>query len=95
MPLRVADVLKHVPVSRRSLERRFHALFQRGLGDEIRRLHVERAEHLLATTELTMSEIADQAGFASQPQLSRVFRQNTGLTPTAYRRQARSPAGVA
>ena len=41
-----------------------------------------------------MSEIADQAGFASQPQLSRVFRQNTGLTPTAYRRKARSPAGV-
>ena len=30
MPLRVADVLKHVPVSRRALERRFQALFQRG-----------------------------------------------------------------
>jgi LacI family transcriptional regulator len=91
VPLRVADVVRAVPVSRRALERRFHELFQRGLGEEIRRLHVERAKQLLATTERVVAEVADLAGFSSQQQLSRVFRRETGLTPTAYRRQVQSP----
>jgi LacI family transcriptional regulator len=65
-----------------------------GRSEEIRRSHVERARRLLATTELSMAEVATQAGFASQPQLSRVFRQRTGQTPTAFRRQARNPAAA-
>lgn len=91
-PLRVDDVLRHISISRRALERRFHDLLQRGLGEEIRREHIERAKHLLATTELSMADVAQRAGFASQPQLSRVFRQDAGLTPTAFRRQSRQPA---
>jgi LacI family transcriptional regulator len=93
-PLRVADVLRAVPISRRALERRFRALLGRGLAEEIRRVRVERAKHLLATTELRMAEVTERAGFASQPQLSRVFRRETGLTPTAFRRRVRNPAGL-
>ncbi len=91
----VADVLREVPVGRRSLERRFRALLERGVWEEIRRIHLERARELLATTALSMTEVAEQAGFTDQQQLSRVFRQETGLTPTAYRRQFRGPSGVA
>lgn len=85
----VEDVLHAVPVSRRSLERRFRAIFHRGIGDEIRRVHLERAKALLATTPLSMAEVAEQAGFSSVHYLSRVFRQETGQTPTVYRRQFR------
>ena len=81
------DVLRAVPASRRSLERRFRALLERGLGEEIRRAHLERAKDLLASTVLTVAEVAEQSGFASVHYLSRLFRQETGLTPTAYRRQ--------
>lgn len=94
-PISVADVLRAVPVSRRSLEQRFRALLERGLGEEIRRVHLERAKDLLATTALAVAEVAEQAGFASLHYLCRVFRQETGVTPTAYRRQLRNPAGVA
>jgi len=94
VPVRVKDVLRDVPVSRRALERRFHELLQRGLGEEIRRVHVERAKQLLATTERAMAEVADQAGFSSQQQLSRVFRRETGMTPGTYRRKMRNPIGI-
>ncbi len=87
--LGVEDVLREVPVSRRLLERRFRAVLDRGIGEEIRRVHLERAKDLLARTALSMAEVAAQSGFASVHYLSRTVRLETGYTPTAYRRQFR------
>jgi LacI family transcriptional regulator len=89
LPIRVADVLDAVPVSRRGLERRFRKALRRGIWEEIRRSHLERGKALLAGSELPMSDVARRAGFSDSRQLSVVFRQETGLTPTAYRRQFR------
>ena len=89
-PIQVIDVLAAVPVSRRSLERRFRAAMGRGVWEEIRRAHMERGKALLAGTELAMPEVARLAGFSDARQLSVVFRQETGLTPTEFRRRNRS-----
>ena len=89
-PIQVKDVLDEVPVSRRTLERRVRASLGRGVWEEIRRTHLERGKSLLAETDMSMSEVARHAGFSDQRQLSVVFRLETGLTPTAYRRQFRS-----
>jgi LacI family transcriptional regulator len=90
LPLRVADVLRAVPVSRRALERRFQAVFERGLAAEIRRLRIDKARQLLAESDLPMNRIAERSGFSSQYQLSRAFRREVGTTPTAYRSAARN-----
>ncbi len=84
-PIRVADVLEEVPVSRRSLERRFLREVGRTLSAEIRRAHVERARRLLAETDLAMPEIAEASGFIYPQRLSTVFKGETGHTPSAYR----------
>jgi LacI family transcriptional regulator len=89
-PIGVADVLRAVPVSRRSLERRFRRLLRRGIGEEIRRAHLERAKGLLVDSELPMSRVAARSGFTDSRQLSIVFRQETGLTPTGFRQRYRS-----
>lgn len=88
-PLKVADVLRVVPVARRALERRFRTWLQRSILEEISRVHVERAKNLLTATDLAMSQIADRAGFRDGRHLSIAFRRLTGLTPTAYRRRFR------
>ncbi len=87
----VDDVMREVPMSRRSLERRFRTILERSIGDEIRHVHLERARALLISTALLMEEVADRAGFTSLHYMSRVFRQEMGMTPTAYRRQLRNP----
>ena len=87
--IRVGDLLREIPVSRRLLERKFRKVLDRGISEEIRRVHVERAKSLLAGTDLAMSALAASAGFSNASHLSIVFRQETGLTPTAYRRQFR------
>ncbi len=89
-PLQVNDVLHVVPISRRSLERKFRSVLGRGVWEEIRRVHMERARSLLSSTDLPMSDVATHAGFSDSKQLSVVFRQETGMTPTAYRRQFRA-----
>lgn len=89
-PIRVSDLLNEVSISRRSLERRFRAIFNRSLSEEIRRVHLERARDMLASTELSMSEVAEHAGFTNARHLSVAFRHQMGRTPSAYRRQFRS-----
>lgn len=54
----------------------------------------ERVKELLAYGELTVSEIAHRLGYSSGAHLTNRFRQETGFTPTQYRREkhhARQP----
>ena len=48
---------------------------------------VERAQELLASTRLSLEEIASQSGFADQPAFTRVFRQLVGVPPGLWRRE--------
>jgi len=91
LPLRVGDVIQHVPVARRTLERRCRLALGWGLGEEIRRTHLERARRLLAETDLPMKVLATQAGYSDFRQLDVAFRQELGITPTDYRQHMRSP----
>jgi LacI family transcriptional regulator len=92
-PIRVDDVLLALPISRRALERKFRAVLDRGVSEEIRRVHLDLARNLLAGTDLAMPALAARAGFSNARHLSVAFRQETGLTPTAYRRQFRGRSG--
>jgi LacI family transcriptional regulator len=85
----VKDLLREVPLSRRSLEHRFRRLLGRTPKEEVRRLQVERAKSLLAGTDLKIARVSDEAGFHQPAYLSAVFRRSTGLTPAEYRRKAR------
>ena len=46
---------------------------------------VERAQEMLAQTDLSLSEIAYAAGFSDQSHLARHFRQMLGTTPREFR----------
>ncbi len=47
---------------------------------------VERAKHLMLTTEQSLCEIAIDTGFADQSHLTRTFTQQMGTSPGAWRR---------
>ena len=79
-----------VGVSRRVLERRFVAALGRSPHAMIRHERVERAKHLLSTTELPVSLIAERCGFQSNERLTVNFRETVGVAPATYRRDARA-----
>lgn len=86
-PLRVADVLREVPVSRRWLERRVTAAIGVTLGTEIRRAHLDRARKLLAETSLSITQVAEGSGFSDLRHLEVTFHREFGRTPTQFRRE--------
>jgi len=47
---------------------------------------IDRAKELLATTNLTLTEIAYRLNYSSVAHLSGQFKKNTGLTPTEFQR---------
>ncbi|MCC7335845.1 MAG: DNA-binding transcriptional regulator [Pirellulaceae bacterium] len=89
-PLSVMDVVRHVNVSRCTLERKFRKMVGHSLAEEIRRSRRERAKTLLVSSELSIANVAEQSGYPGNIELSVDFRKYLGLTPTEYRRKFRS-----
>jgi len=90
--LNLARLARHARVSSSHLVR----LFQNSVGvspmRHLTELRVRHAQHLLERSPLTIKEVAFLVGFADQLYFSRVFRQETGLAPTAYRQSKELPA---
>ena len=85
--LNVADVAALLPVSRRSLERRFQQVLGRTVLGEITRCRVERVKGLLEETDLPLKQLAKLVGFSSPETLTKAFQRQVGATPSAYRKQ--------
>ena len=57
-------------------------------------LRLERARTLIHDTQLTMAEIAIRVGYESPAYFARIFKRNTGKTPSQYRSERNKvPAG--
>jgi AraC family transcriptional activator of mtrCDE len=76
-------------VSRATLARRFSQLGMTPL-ELVTTLRMERAARLLRQDGLSAAAVAEQCGYASQAAFGRVFTQQFGIGPGAYRRQHRA-----
>lgn len=83
--IKVEDVLRAVPLSRRVLESRFQRLLGRTPHDEITRVQIERVKELLTETNLSLSAIAHRAGYRHVEYMSVAFKRETGQPPSVYR----------
>jgi LacI family transcriptional regulator len=83
--LKIKDVLDHVPLSRRLLERRFRKLLGHSPHAEIARVRIERIKQLLLGTDWPLESIARATGFAGADYMSVAFKKETHLSPGAFR----------
>ncbi len=70
------------PVHLASTFRRF---YRQTIGEYVQQRRVERASSLLQDPEMPLCQIAFDCGFADQSHFTRVFKNQTGSTPGAYR----------
>jgi AraC-like DNA-binding protein len=55
-------------------------------GEYIRKLRIEKAIDLLHSPNHSLSEIAYLTGFSDQSHFTRIFKKNTGKSPSEYRK---------
>jgi AraC family transcriptional regulator len=85
----LAELADAVGVHPVTLARAFRRTFGCTVGEYLRRLRIERAAEQLVSGDQPLAEIALAAGFADQSHFSNVFRRRTGMSPSAFRREAR------
>ncbi|MGP3952053.1 helix-turn-helix transcriptional regulator [Streptomyces sp. 7N604] len=84
-PLDLDAVAAHAGYSRYHFVRAFKAVYGQTPGQYLSRRRTERAEELLRTADLSVTEICTLVGFTSLGTFSASFKKQTGLTPSEYR----------
>ncbi|HIW34192.1 MAG TPA: response regulator [Candidatus Paenibacillus intestinavium] len=79
------DIAHQVGMSRSYFSQCFKRFFGVSFGEVLRQLRMETAKELLLSTQLTISEIANQIGLDDHKYFSRTFRAQLGVYPTEYR----------
>ena len=87
-PITSTDAAEALYLSHGHFCRTFRARFSYPFGEYLTRLRIERAEHLLRDTDWRISQIASAVGFDSFSYFSKCFRESTGMSPSAYRRES-------
>src|SRR5262245_15112088 len=79
-------------VSPRHFSRSFRRVFGETPHQYLVSRRLERARHLLRTTDDTVAEICLSVGFTSVGSFTTSFTRHVGVSPTTYRRGTSSPS---
>lgn len=77
-------------MSRSTLYRRIKAVSGLSPIEFLRNVKMKRAEELLLQHRLSISEIAYELGFSSPKYFTKIFKEETGMTPSEYQKQGNS-----
>ena len=87
MTLSLQQASEELEINPAYLSREFSKYFENmTFGDYIRKLRIEKAQHLMETTDQGFTEIAYLTGFSDQAHFSRIFKLVTGKTPSGFKK---------
>ncbi|NIK79010.1 AraC-like DNA-binding protein/mannose-6-phosphate isomerase-like protein (cupin superfamily) [Paenibacillus castaneae] len=86
-PLNLRGVAKYLNISERHLSRLFAFGIHENFTNYIRHERIREASRLLATSELSIKEIAEMTGFSSVHYFTRVFMKDKEVPPGQFRRR--------
>ncbi|WP_142784586.1 helix-turn-helix domain-containing protein [Changchengzhania lutea] len=69
----------------------FKAMFNRTVSEHIRFVRLKKAEHLLKTTDLNISEIVYTIGFTSRSYFCKIFKKEYGYSPKQFKKKSFTP----
>lgn len=85
-PLTLDELASEVYLSPSYVCRRFRAAVGMSIGDYIKRLRMDLAAKLLATTDTSVTAICYEVGFSSASTFSLEFKRIYGVSPIQYRK---------
>ena len=86
--LSLTEISKSLDIHPSYLSREFSKYFNNlSFGEYIRKLRIEKAIELIAQHNYSLTEIAYLTGFSDQSHFTRIFKQHTGKSPSAYKKE--------
>lgn len=82
------QIARHAHISISQLNRIFRAQLQIPVMQYVAQRRMEEAKSLLLRTTLTTQEVGEICGYPHRTHFSRVFKEQVGLSPLAFRRDA-------
>lgn len=82
------EVAGQLFVSEEYLSSQFKKETGSGFTETIRKYRIDRIKELLIGTKLKINQIAELTGYADSKYMSRVFKEETGMLPTEFRKSA-------
>jgi transcriptional regulator GlxA family with amidase domain len=92
-PIQLRDMAVQENMSARTFTRRFREETGVSPGQWLAQQRVERARQLLESTDLSVDQVAREAGFGTAQSMRQHLQAALGVTPTAYRRTFRVGSG--
>jgi transcriptional regulator GlxA family with amidase domain len=89
-PLQLRDLADQESMSVRTFTRRFREEVGISPGQWLTQQRVERARHLLESTDLSIDQVATDAGFGTAQSMRQHLQATLGVPPTVYRRTFRA-----
>jgi len=83
--IRIPEIAADLQMSTRAFELQFADEVGHTVGEEMRRVRLERAKELLAKTELSVTRIANLVGYSDTTYFAKFFRQREKQTPSEFR----------
>jgi AraC-like DNA-binding protein len=87
MPGTIAFYADEAGISENYLSRLVKQATGRSVGAWIDIVRIQRAKRLLSSTDLPVIDIAASVGVEDQSYFSRLFKKETGITPSAFRKK--------
>lgn len=88
--LTLGEVANHFGLSKAYLDRLFKTEVQTSLIHYLQLIRLQHAYDLLVNTDLPVTVIADQCGFANVRSLQKIFKDVYSATPSTYRKKLKS-----
>ncbi|WP_455351482.1 GlxA family transcriptional regulator [Streptomyces sp. SYSU K217416] len=92
-PIQLRDMAEQESMSVRTFTRRFREEVGVSPGQWLVQQRVERARHLLESSDLSVDQVARDAGFGTAQSMRQHLQAVLGVPPTVYRRTFRSGNG--
>lgn len=85
-PILTLDTISdHLGLSSSYIRHVFKEVYEITLADYVLQERIDKVKKLLTTTDLTIAEIAEMAGFQTKSHFYNIFKKSEGVTPLQYR----------